>query len=87
MICPPAAAAGKGLGLAVFKPTVVIYAKGLALECKCTSKKGKTGLSDSSDTRSAFLAEEKSLPKTSIRVVSSPGWSQIGPGMVTTGPD
>ena len=38
-ICPPAKAVGKALGLTVSKPTVVMYAKGLALECKYTSKR------------------------------------------------
>ncbi len=72
-ICPLAKAMGKALGLPVSKPTVVMYAKGLALECRYTSKKGKTTLSYLSDTRNTFLAEERSLPKTSIRVVTSLG--------------
>ena len=60
-ICPPAAAVGKALGLTLSKPTVPMYTKGLALECKYeyTSKKGQTTLSYTSDTRTAFLASEK----------------------------
>ena len=69
-----AAAVGKGLGLTVFKPTVVTYAKRLALECKYVNKRFKTTLSHSSDTRSAFLAEETA---TSIRVVP-----KLGKGVV-----
>jgi len=72
-ICPPAKAVGSALGLTVSKPTVVMYAKGLALECKYMSKKGKTTLSYSSATRTAFLAMEKALPKTSIVVLHNLG--------------
>ena len=72
-ICPPAKAVGSELGLTVSKPTVVMYAKGLALECKYMSKKFKTTLSYSSATRTAFLAMEKALPKTSIVVLNNLG--------------
>ncbi|MFZ0060210.1 MAG: hypothetical protein WAL35_09250, partial [Acidimicrobiales bacterium] len=74
-ICPPAAAVGKALGLTLSKPTVPMYTKGLALECKYeyTSKKGLTTLSYTSDTRTAFLASEKSLPKGTIVVVTNLG--------------
>jgi hypothetical protein len=72
-ICPPAKAVGSELGLTVSKPTVVMYAKGLALECKYMSKKFKTTLSYSSATRTAFLAVEKALPKTSIVVLHNLG--------------
>ncbi len=72
-ICPPAKAVGTALGLPVSKPTVVMYAKGLALECKYMSKKGKTTLSYTSETRKAFLAMEKALPKTSIVVLNNLG--------------
>jgi hypothetical protein len=75
--CPPAGVVGKALGLTVSKPTVVMYAKGLALECKYTSGKGKTTmattLSYTSATLKAFLAEEKSLPKGSVVVVTNLG--------------
>jgi len=72
--CPPAAAVGKALGLSVSKPTVVVYAKGISLECSYTSKKeGKTTLSYTPETQKVFLAQEKSLPKTSIDVVTSLG--------------
>ena len=54
-VCPPAAVVGKALGRTVSKPTVVIYAKGLALECKYVSGKSKTTLSYMSETRKAFL--------------------------------
>ncbi len=57
-ICPPAKAVGTALGLTVSKPTVVMYVKGFALECKYMSKKGKTTLSYPSETRKAFLAAE-----------------------------
>jgi hypothetical protein len=53
-----------------------MYAKGLALECRYMSKKGKavkTTLSYSSATQSAFLAVEKALPKTSIVIVTTLG--------------
>jgi hypothetical protein len=70
---PPSAVVGKALGLTVSKPTVVMYAKGLALECQYTGGKGKTPLSYTSETREAFLAEENSLPKTSIVVVTNLG--------------
>ncbi len=43
-VCPPAAVVGKALGRTVSKPTVVMYAKGLALECKYMSGKSKTTL-------------------------------------------
>ncbi len=69
-ICPPAKAVGTALGLTVSKPTVVMYAKGFALECKYMSKKGKTTLSYTSETRTAFLAAESALPKTSIVIVT-----------------
>jgi hypothetical protein len=69
-VCPPAAAVGKALGLSVSKPTVVMYAKGLALECKYMSGKSKTTLSYMSETRKAFLAAENALPKTSIVIVT-----------------
>jgi len=69
-LCPPAAAVGKALGLTVSKPTVVMYAKGLALECKYMSGKSKTTLSYMSETRKAFLAAENALPKTSIVIVT-----------------
>ena len=72
-ICPPAKAVGTALGLPVSKPTVVMYAKGLALECKYMSKKGKTTLSYTSETRKAFLAVEKALPKTSIVILNNLG--------------
>jgi len=73
--CPPAGVVGKALGLTVSKPTVVMYAKGLALECKYASGKGKTTttLSYTSATLKAFLAEEKSLPKSSVVVVTNLG--------------
>ncbi len=71
--CPPAAVVGKALGSTVSKPTVVMYAKGLALECQYTSGKSKTTLTYTPDTRKAFLAEENSLPKTSIVVVTNLG--------------
>ncbi|MGO9405859.1 MAG: hypothetical protein ACLP1E_06280 [Acidimicrobiales bacterium] len=61
---------GTALGLTVSKPTVVMYAKGLALECQYMSKKGKTTLSYTSETRKAFLAAESALPKTSIVIVT-----------------
>jgi hypothetical protein len=69
-ICPPAKAVGTALGLTVSKPTVVIYAKGFALECKYMSNKGKTTLSYTSETRKAFLAAESALPKASIVIVT-----------------
>ena len=69
-ICPPAKAVGTALGLTVSKPTVVMYVKGFALECKYMSKKGKTTLSYTSETRKAFLASESALPKTSIVIVT-----------------
>jgi hypothetical protein len=69
-VCPPAKAVGTALGLPVSKPTVVMYAKGFALECKYMSKKGKTTLSYTSETRVAFLATEKAMPKTSIVIVT-----------------
>ncbi len=69
-ICPPAKAVGTALGLPVSKPTVVMYVKGFALECKYMSKKGKTTLSYTSETRKAFLAAESALPKTSIVIVT-----------------
>jgi hypothetical protein len=69
-ICPLAKAVGAALGLTVSKPTVVMYAKGFALECKYMSKKGKTTLSYTSETRKAFLAAESALPKTSIVIVT-----------------
>ena len=69
-ICPPAKAVGTALGLTVSKPTVVMYAKGLALECRYVNKRFKTTLSYSSDTRKAFLATENALPKASIVVVT-----------------
>ncbi len=72
-ICPPAKGVGTALGLSVSKPTVVMYAKGLALECKYMSKKGKTTLSYSSASRTAFVAMEKALPKTSIVVLNNLG--------------
>jgi hypothetical protein len=72
-ICPPAAVVGKALGLTVSKPTVPMYAKGLALECKYGSGKSQTTLSYSSATRTAFLASEKSLPKGSIVVETNLG--------------
>jgi hypothetical protein len=52
-----------------------MYAKGLALECKYASGKGKTTttLSYTSATLKAFLAEEKSLPKSSVVVVTNLG--------------
>ena len=68
--CPPAKAVGTALGLPVSKPTVVMYVKGFALECKYMSKKGKTTLSYTSETRKAFLAAESALPKTSIVIVT-----------------
>lgn len=69
-VCPPAAAVGKALGLTVSKLTVIMYVKGFALECKYMSKKGKTTLSYTSETRKAFLASESALPKTSIVIVT-----------------
>ena len=69
-VCPPAAVVGKALGRTVSKPTVVMYAKGLALECKYMSGKSKTTLSYTSETRKAFLAAESALPKTSIVIVT-----------------
>jgi hypothetical protein len=72
-ICPPAAVVGKALRLTVSKPTVLMYAKGLALECKYMNGKSQTTLSYSSDTRKAFLAQEASLPKGSIVVVTNLG--------------
>ena len=47
-----------------------MYVKGFALECKYMSKKGKTTLSYTSETRKAFLAAESALPKTSIVIVT-----------------
>jgi hypothetical protein len=61
---------GKALGLTVSKPTVVMYVKGFALECKYMRKKGKTTLSYTSETRKAFLAAKSALPKTSIVIVT-----------------
>ena len=72
-ICPPAAVVGKALGLTVSKPTVLMYAKGLALECKYMSEKSQTTLSYTSETRKAFLAAEKAFPKSSIVVVNNLG--------------
>ena len=69
-ICPSAKAVGTPLGLTVSKPSVVMYIKGFALECKYMSKKGKTTLSYTSETRKAFLASESALPKTSIVIVN-----------------
>ncbi|MGO9965411.1 MAG: hypothetical protein ACLPUG_18565 [Acidimicrobiales bacterium] len=69
-ICPPAKAVGTPLGLTVSKPTVVIYVKGFALECKYMNGKSKTTLSYTSETRKAFLAAESALPKTSIVIVT-----------------
>jgi len=64
---------GKALGLTVSKPTVPMYLKGRALECKYGSGKSQTTISYSSDTRKAFLAQEASLPKGSIIVVTNLG--------------
>ena len=72
-VCPPAAVVGKALGLTVSKPTVPMYLKGRALECKYGSAKSQTTISYSSDTRKAFLAQEASLPKGSIIVVTNLG--------------
>jgi len=72
-VCPSAAAVGKALGLTVSKPTVPMYLKGRALECKYGSGKSQTTISYSSDTRKAFLAQEASLPKGSIIVVTNLG--------------
>jgi hypothetical protein len=66
-ICPPAAAVGKALRLTVSKPTVPMYLKGRALECKYMTGKSQTTLSYSTDTRKAFLAQEASLPKLAIK--------------------
>ena len=72
-VCPSAAAVGKALGLTVSKPTVPMYLKGRALECKYGSAKSQTTISYSSDTRKAFLAQEASFPKGSIVVVTNLG--------------
>lgn len=72
-VCPPVAVVGKALGLTVSKPTVPMYLKGRALECKYGSGKSQTTLSYSSDTRKAFLAQEASFPKGSIVVVTNLG--------------
>ena len=48
-----------------------MYVKGLALECKYTSKKGKTTLSYTSETRNGFPRTEKRPPKTSIVIVTA----------------
>ncbi len=72
-VCPSAAAVGKALGLTVSKPTVPMYVKGRALECKYGSGKSQTTISYSSDTRKAFLAQEASFPKGSIVVVTNLG--------------
>jgi len=72
-VCPPAAVVGKALGLTVSKPTVPMYLKGRALECKYGSAKSQTTISYSSDTRKAFLAQEASFPKGSIVVVTNLG--------------
>ena len=69
-VCPPLKAVGTALGLPVSTPTVIMYMKGFALECKYMSKKGKTTLSYTSETRKAFLAAESALPKTSIVIVT-----------------
>ncbi len=71
--CPPAGVVGKALGLTLSKPTVPMYAKGLALECKYTSKKGPTTLSYMTGTRKALLSQEASVPKGSIVVVTNLG--------------
>ncbi len=72
-VCPSAAAVGKALGQTVSKPTVPMYVKGRALECKYGSGKSQTTISYSSDTRKAFLAQEASFPKGSIVVVTNLG--------------
>ena len=71
--CPPATVVGKALGQTVSKPTVLVYAKGLALECKYMSGKSQTTLSYTSETRTAFLAAEKAFPKSSVVVVNNLG--------------
>jgi hypothetical protein len=75
--CPPAAVVGKALGLTISKPTVAVYAKGMALECDYASGKGSTKmttvLSYTSTTQKAFLAAEKALPKSSDHVVNNLG--------------
>jgi hypothetical protein len=75
--CPPATVVGKALGLTVSKPTVAVYAKGMALECDYTNGKGSTMkttvLSYTPETRKAFLAAEKALPKSSVVVVTNLG--------------
>ncbi|MGD0985585.1 MAG: hypothetical protein ABSA65_17505 [Acidimicrobiales bacterium] len=72
-VCPPAAVVGKALGLTVSKPTVPMYLKGRALECKYGSGKSQTTISYSSDARKAFLTQETSLPKGSVVVVTNLG--------------
>ncbi len=71
-ICPAAAVVGKALGLTVAKPTVPMFLKGRTLECKYSGK-NQTTISYSSDTRKAFLAQEASLPKGIIVVVTNLG--------------
>jgi hypothetical protein len=71
-ICPPAAVVGKALGLTVSKPTVPMYLKGRTLECKYSGR-NQTTISYSSDTRKAFLAQEASLPKGILVVVTNLG--------------
>ncbi len=71
--CPPAAVVGKALGLTVSKRTVLVYVKGLALECKYVSGKSQTTLSYTSETRTAFLTAEKAFPKSSVVVVNNLG--------------
>ena len=50
-----------------------MYAKGLALECKYTSKKGPTTLSYMTGTRKALLSQEASFPKGSTVVDTNLG--------------
>jgi hypothetical protein len=72
-VCPPAAVVGKALRLTVSKPTVPMYLKGRALECKYGSGKSQATISYSSDARKAFLTQETSLPKGSVVVVTNLG--------------